>query len=456
MIYRHRDDWHHHIQRFLMDSYTGGGGYADGKYLVPYPRETPEKLAARRRLLYYPNYVKLISKTHHGYCWKRPPDRRYGTGTYELFCRDADGRGNGIDKIMSRAQLLSWILGTVFMVVDKPQEIAATRAEEIEQRLYPYVVLRTPLDLADFRLGPRGLERISFRERVVLPDGNVEHFFRIWTTTEWFKTEDPKGRRVLETGTHNLGRVPVVPLHCEDPLLDDMILAVPWIMDLARINFDLYNASSEMRSLLRDQAFAILTLPVRSEEEAKKLAGLTLGTENALPYNPEGGGRAEYIAPPDGPVTSYLNYYSGQIAEIYRLANLEFVRGVGEGLSDTSGVAMAFKFQQAEALLRGFNIQAQAADRAVAEIEALWMGEEFDGHISYAKTFSIMDLAQELTNALSALTLQAGNTFDAAIKKSAARKILGDDADGETLAQIDQEIEAGDDPYADRVADELG
>ena len=53
------------------------------------------------------------------------------------------------------------------------------------------------------------------------------------------------------------------------------------------------------------------------------------------------------------------------------------MRGVGEGLSDSSGVAMAFKFQQAEALLRGFNLQAQGADRAVAEIEALWMGEEF-------------------------------------------------------------------------------
>ena len=169
MIFRLSDDRHHHTQRFLMDSYTGGGGYADGEYLVPYPRETEEKLAARRRLLYYPNYVRLITKTHHGYCWKRPPDRRYGTGTYELFCRDADGRGTKIDKVMARAQLLSWILGTVFIVVDKPQEMATNRAEEIEQRLYPYVVLRTPLDLADFHLGPRGLERISFRSGLFCP-----------------------------------------------------------------------------------------------------------------------------------------------------------------------------------------------------------------------------------------------------------------------------------------------
>ena len=78
-----------------------------------------------------------------------------------------------------------------------------------------------------------------------------------------------------------------------------MILAVPWIMDLARINFDLYNASSEMRSLLRDQAFAILTLPVRSEEEAKKLAGLTPGHGKRLALQP-GGRRPGRIHRPTG------------------------------------------------------------------------------------------------------------------------------------------------------------
>jgi hypothetical protein len=440
-------------QTFLLDSYTGGGGFADGSYLVKYPRETDDKIAARKELIYYPNYVKLICKTHHGYCWKKPPDRRYGSGSYELFAQDADGRGGRIDRVMARAQLLSWILGTVFIVVDKPQEEAANRAEEIEQRLLPYAVLRLPDDVADYTLGPRGLERIVFTETVVIRE-EEQTAYKIWTPQEWFLAEDAEGSKIISSGVHGLGVVPVAPLHCEEPLLEDDLFAVPWIRDLARINFDLFNVSSEMRSLLRDQAFAILTLPVRSEKEAEKLADLTLGTENALPYNPEGGGKPEYIAPPDGPVSSYQEYNNGQIAEIYRLANLEFVRGTSEGRSSASGVSMAFKFQQAEALLRGFNLQAQSADRSVAWLSSLWMGEEFDGHISYARTFSIMDLAQELANAMDALTLQAGQTFDAAVKKSVARKILGDEADPETLTVIDQEIEAGDDPYKDRLTTE--
>ena len=52
-----------------------------------------------------------------------------------------------------------------------------------------------------------------------------------------------------------------------------------------------------------------------------------------------------------------------------------------------------------------------------------------------------MDLSQELKNGLDALTLQAGQTFDAAIKKATARKVLGDEVDGETLSKIDKEIE---------------
>ena len=192
-----------------------------------------------------------------------------------------------------------------------------------------------------------------------------------------------------------------------------------------------------MRSLLRDQAFAILTLPVRSEEEAKKLAGLTLGHGKRLALQP-GGRRPGRIHRPTGRAGHPPTWITtaARWPRFTAWPTWSLCAGWAKGSPIPRAWPWPSSFRQAEALLRGFNIQAQSADRAVAEIEALWMG----GRVRRPDIL-LQDL---LHHGPVPGADQRPERFDPPgpgrpstrpSRRSAARKILGDDADGENPGQ---------------------
>jgi len=446
--------------RFLRDAYSGEGGFADGRYLVPHPRETDDKYNRRKTLSCYPNYVRKVVDSYLSHLFRRGPERDFEDDLYRAFCQDVDRLGTYIDDYMRRAFKLAMLYGAVYIIVDKPRERARTRAEEISRRLFPYLALRTPEALVAYETDEAGrLTRIVFEERSMAaslsPSQETEIRYRIFTETTWAVARDPQGREPLEQGEHGLGEVPVVPLFSTDPLMPGELRPTPWIWDLARVNYDLFNALSELRELFRSQTFSILALPVRTPQEAEGLSDLTISTENALPYNPEAGGVPSFIAPPEGPVRLYLEYIRELVGQIYRLANLEFTGGSQETGTARSGVALAFQFQEANRTLAQLALFCEQAEYRIARLVCRWMGRKFEGSITYPRDFSVMDLQQELKNAMDALSLEVSETFNREVKKLLARKVLGEAVDDEVLEKIDAEIEAGADPYAERLSQEL-
>jgi hypothetical protein len=205
------------------------------------------------------------------------------------------------------------------------------------------------------------------------------------------------------------------------------------------LNFDLYHAISELREILRNVTFPVLTLPVKDEAMLQKLKNITIGTENFVPYTPEGGGKPDYIAPPEGPAKTLLEYINFLISQIYKAVNLEFALG---SHSQKSGVALEFEFQQLNTLLTGLALQMEKAEYQIADLVAKWNNKKrFDGSISYKKDFSFRDLERELKVAMDAITLNISETFNAELKKKLAREILGDFVDEKIFATIDTEIE---------------
>lgn len=434
--------------KFLLDAYTGEGGFWDGSYLVRHPRESDEKYARRRELAVYPNYVKKVVNVYIGHLFRQGPQRELKNEICRRFVEDADRRGTHLDDVSRRAMLLAVILGTAFAVVDKPREAVITRAEEFERRLFPYVVLRTPLEVASWKTDELGIAEISFRETT--REGEV--YYRVFDRESWRISNDPQGIEVVESGKHFLGRVPVVPLWSQEPFSGREIFGTPWIQDLAALNFDLYNALSELRELFRGQTFSILAIPVREAAEAAKYKDLTVSTENALPYNPEGGGKPEFIAPPEGPVRLYLEYVEKLVEHIYRLAGIEFLGT--EARSGKSGVAFTFMFQEMDATLQGWAGALEAWEYRIAELVCAWEGEEFRGNITYNRRFNLVDLSQEFKVALDATSLQISPTFDRELRKRLSRLVLSDWGDETMFETIDREIEAEGDVYGARLESE--
>lgn len=422
---------------FLQDAYTGLNGYAIGNYLVPHTRESPAKFLNRQQLAVYPNFVRKIVDVYRGFLWRQAPSREVGT-LYAGFMADADGLGTPIDALLASYQRLAMLLGTVYVIVDKPQQQGRTLAG---QRM-PYLVLRLPGQLVSMERDETGkMVSATFSE---FADG--EPVYRTYTQTGWRLAKDSGGKDIIGQGGHNLGEVPVVPLHVAPPLTPDAHKSQSWVYDLAVLNWDLYNLRSELRELFRAQTFSILSLPVIDHIEREAFKDLTISTENALLFNPTGGGTPGFIAPPADPVRLYMDMIAATVADIYRVANLEFVGGVQQ-----SGVALSFHFQEANSNLRGMADCCNTAELAIARLVHLWQGQTFTGTISYANDFNLTDLQQALATTMDAVTLGMGAEFDKAIKKRLAKQLLGNEVAPDDMAAIDQEIDAQGDPYGDRL-----
>jgi len=431
--------------QFLLDAYSGQGGFATGAYLVAHPREdltAGGKFDRRKELAVYPNFSRKIVDVFTGFLWKQTPNRE-SDDLYTQFQNDANGAGGKLDKLLFTYQRLAMILGSVYIIVDKPKIQGQTRADQA----LPYLALRLPGQLvAETKDAAGRWLSVTFSETM---DG--ETVYRTFTTTGWKLSKKTDGTDVIDHGEYSLGRVPVVRLHIAEPLDPSSSRSQSWFYDLAGLNWDLYNTRSELRELFRAQTFAILALPVADESERERLKDLTISTENALTYNPTGGGDPKFIAPPADPVELYMKQIADTVTDIYRVANLEFVGGVQQ-----SGVALAFHFQEANSSLGGMSGQCEAAEIEIAQLVYLWQDHEFSGNIAYPTEFNITDLQQAIGVAMDAVSLGLGAEFDKAIKKRLARQILANDTAPSTMQAIDDEINAQGDTYGDRLRQQAG
>jgi len=427
--------------QFLLDAYSGQGGFITGDYLIEHPRETANKLQRRKDLAVYPNFVRKIVDVYLGFLWRQLPMRE-SDPLYDAFIMNADGCGTDLNRLLAGFQRLALVLGTVYVLVDKSVTAAQSKASET----LPYCVLRMPDQLVNEQKDALGCWlSVTFRERL-----NGQIVYRTLTRDGWQISKDANGNQVIESGQYPLGQVPVVALHTAKPLDPLSSRAFSWAFDVAQLNWDLFNIRSELRELFRSQTFAILALPVADDREREALKDMTISTENAITYNPNGGGTPQFIAPPADPVKLYMEQIAATIEDIYRVANLEFVGGIQQ-----SGVALAFHFQEANSSLRTMAEQCEQAENQIAQLVSAWQGETFKGHIAYPSEFNLSDLKEELATALDAVNLGLGAEFDKALKKRLAQKILANDVSAETLAAINTEIDAQGDTYKNRLAQQV-
>jgi hypothetical protein len=414
--------------RLCWDSYTGLGGFSDGSYLVKYPRETDEKYARRRQLAIYPNFVKKIVDTYVGALFRVEPQRDFATNTeYAEFCQNVDLRVTDIDDFMRNIAKLTLIYGTVFVIVDKPKADAPTKAHEKLRGIRPYATIRLPTQIKDIEIDSYGrIQKIVFSEPGML---------REFTPGTWrVRIEN----EVYE-GATPFKEVPVVAVSWTDPILPTDVIVPPFVHDIAKVSKDLYNAISELREILRNSTFPILTIPIPDQISEEKLRNIVIGTENFIGYYPEKGGKPDFIAPPESPAKVYLEYINTLIDMIYSLANLEFVKGTEK---QKSGVALEFEFQNLNSLLTQIAQNLEQAEYRIADLVAKWEGKDgFKGSIIYEKDFSYRDVERELKKAMDALTLNISATFDAELKKYIARMLLGSEIDDATMQRIEGEID---------------
>lgn len=479
--------------KMLADVYEGTGGFMDGSYLVPHPRELTyqittdqstgvttidytkvtgqtEKFRRRKALARYENFASIIVDTLLDYMYAKQPARTIKGETADTvhplrdWWENVDGEETHISDWMKRAHILAFVFGHNFLVMDRPfsETVPQTRAEQLS----PFLRFYTPLDCLDWLTKGTRVAAAKFVEAIgrttldeavqsaVLGVGTIPAGsgagdgarktmnFRLWDETEWRLFDQAGG--LLKRGDHKMGEAPVVVLKARPratvPVVGRSGLGDPLLY------VDHYNLLSEKREIERSQTFSQLNIPLKDDQtpdDAQALLGNIASTQNVIFSRLP----AQFLAPENTPLQHYSDELQSLERKIFRLVGLPWdadLRGA------ESAESRRIKALDLNRLLAGM---ADEAERVEYELARLWFiamngpekGEQLydDAELSikYPDEFQTQEVLDVLVELRGKLAAGMGKTFNE-ISRKRALPVLAPDLTDEQLKEVEGEIEA--------------
>lgn len=444
---------------FLAESYRGGPVWFNDGNLPKYPSEHPEKYACRKASASRDNYTREVVDSHTGYLFQTKPARE-GQPKLTAFWSAAKRSAGDMDDLMAEAATLSARDGRVAIVIDKPQGVALSAADEKLPYAYPVTVL----DLLDWAYGVDGellwiltCERVRDDQDPMSPDGGkVTEQYRLRTRDGWslWRKGENGQPAAVDEGTwradgSSFGRVPVVIVDHQD---SDDEWAPPGLVDeIARIDRKIAQEESSVHEVVTWQGAPTLTFPGDSKTP------ITLGVAGVICYSKESPNPPSFLVPDPGFLSALQERIEQMKDRIRELANLPTAK-TG---ANQSGESKRWDSLVLQARLCAKAANLQAAELAIAQIVDLFMGGDGQPEVSiqYPSRFDVTTLTDDVTAAISLNELPgaASPTYRVQLQQRLARKSLPD-LDATTQAVIDEEIEAsitaGDTVPGDEVKDE--
>jgi hypothetical protein len=375
----------------------------------------------------------------------------------ELWWKNVDGDDTHIDDAMVDWWDLAATFGHVVLYFDlapDPKNVV-TAADQP----WPYVRPYTPLDVLDWRRNDAGeLVWIKLLEAVTTEATETArpittYRVRVVDDTSW-KVYDYKSGAYVDQGNHALGRLPVVLLFGKRrallPDVGESVLGDP------RNYIDLFNLTSEIRELLRNQTFSFINLPLGTGpdamgvEQAQTMMGSQTGTMNVL----FSGGPASILTGDPGNVQSYHDEIARVKREIYRETGIQW-----DADSKDAEAAHALELKRAEMTIRvaAYADQCQRAEYALVD---LWYRARYgvdsgptkmeadQVQIHYPENFADVPFKDVLDEASAAQSLGMPALFLKELRKAMITKFTGmSNLSPEVLQAISDAIDqAPDDP----------
>lgn len=416
--------------RFMLESYQGGPEYLfkglsgvstrrpgsslsindiDQTNLFRYFKEDSSEHNDRMMRAHRNNYSKKVTDQIRSFVARKPPIRQEAKASDALktFWKNADGQGRNIDRIMAFA--LQWVevFGSVWMLIDKPNETFIT-AEEEAQAGMPFAKFYFPFDVLDGGFDDNGtLKWVMLREARRLDDNPfapspmVDHFI-IWDRFE-FRTfiknpnqEDAELLPAIEVdrGFHGLGFVPVHQIRFTES--EDRFVVPGLLDDIAHLDRAVFNWQSQLDTIIFDQTFSQLAMPTDSlvlneaerfendqgdiiqnatrEQTRKRL--IEMGTKRVFLYNGQTTHPPAFISPDATQADVIRSVINDGISEVYKLANL--IGDVGREVRTQTGVSKAYDFDRLNKVLAFVAQELQVAEFWIADTVDRWMQETDD------------------------------------------------------------------------------
>jgi len=406
----------------VKDSFDGQGGYANGSYLTKYEKE--QDYGKRKEESSYFNLLGPIVEARVDPCFTTTPTRVYKPDlVLEAFLKNADNNGTPLEQIIHSVTTDTVLLGNGFIVVDNfPTPTEMSLAETVESRRFPYVYTKTVQDVYSYEVDDFGkILEITFYWGPEAPSEKRDdgYLFKKLTATEiTFINMKRKPGKKLEydesTATvvgapvcHGLGVCPVV-------YYNQKVLPFSKYFSMAKQSKQLFNASSRLGELNRDQTLSILVIPGRMPDE-----GIQIGTANALFVDEQASNIPTYISPDSSQMTVSTEYDKHLVEQIIQSADVLGTTAIGSSNSATSGVAESYKFFGKQQALMQTSVIASYLDKGVVGLVAKFMRAEYQYSATYQDKFepSFHDTKAKYDVYKDALALHLTPTVDAQISK---------------------------------------
>lgn len=444
--------WH----RFLLDAYTGCGGFA-GKvkppangylgwaaevyasstagsitreseagdtYLDRFPREDGAKFQRRMDVAHYVNYTGPICDLYSSYLSSQPATRQGHEGRADLaaWLRNADGRGTSWDElrdetIVQRALELGWC-PVMFDKDAAPEGVAITsRAQEHSLNLGVRAIPLFPANLPQWECDDAGAllwakVRLDYCEKPDPLGGEIRYEkYLIWTRTdvsEYRITTSAEGDEsatvVRDKVPHSFGAVPVIVFRA-GKAPDDSIRGISIVGAVAVENRRHFNLLSELDEHLRSTVFALLQVPIPSGTQAPN--ELLTGAGNAVPVPADASQPYKFVSPEASVADTYETRLKSSEREMYRIANAPYESDSGAA---QSGVSRAYQFDGTnKRLVKIAKGSASAEQRALQLVSVMLGGSQQDAAsllVTPPAEFRVDDLSVDLDNLIKAVSIR--------------------------------------------------
>lgn len=417
----------------LHDAYYGTGMFAAGGALQQHPREDAKNYAFRQQLSYFLNHTAPIINACVDPIFKDTISRNYNENElFKTFLNDVDRLGTTLQEFMRYNSTQAKIYGVMYVLVDNVSEIGETVADQVNNRQLPYLVAIEPKSVYKWLVNDIGeLDLFTYTTTVFDDEGNAKTQYHEWTRTSW--TVRNEEQKVIATGEHNLGKVPIVQWFGRSSRKID-ILPPPEYLAIAKTNHQVYHLCSLLTQILNMQTFSTLTLP----DNGQGADDITLGTNNVLLYPAESSHAPAFIAPDRGPAEIIMAVIKMLVDDMYRLSGINSVIGVQEA---KSGVAKQWDFERTNQRLADFSVQCESAEKDIIELFELWTNMNVDYKCDYPREFKINDITDSLAQSQAVLDLGLGSNT---LKVETGKKVLDSympNIEPETFDEIVAEIE---------------
>ena len=424
------------LWEYYIRSYNGGYDYTVGQYLNSYNLELDNEFNQRLGNTPCDNHCKNIIQIYSSFLFRVKPSRNFGSminePSLESFLKDADLEGNNFNSVIKQAQNYASIYGHCFMILDKPNIQARTRADELNQEIRPYLSLVTPENVLDWNFkrevnGKYYLDYLKIREDVDKDGGS---YFRIWypDRIDTLYQKDQLEPQVLDTADNLIGKIPAVILY--NSKSHKRGIGQSDLTDIADLQKAIYNEYSEIEQLIR------LTNHPSLVKTPSVNASAGAGAVIEMPEEIDSNLKPYLLQPSGANLQSIMDSIKHKVEAINRIAHTGAIRTTKQQVS--SGIALQTEFELLNARLSDKADNLEIAEEQLFRLYAQFQNTTFDGEINYPDSFNIRDYATDIQfySMAKAMNLQSP-TFNKEVDKEIVRTVIDDD---DTLNQAFEEI----------------